>query len=253
MNFAGETAQNYEQKCLCVLVLDTSGSMNEIVDASNCVDTGRTQTIDGQTYRVVNGGVTRLEKLREGLATFYQEIENDEMTSQKLEIAVITFNDTVKIVQQPSLIEDCPPPLLNASGITNIAGAVTEAMELVEARKSWYKTTKQLYYRPWIILITDGEPNAGQDMDSLAATIKQEVNLKHFEFLPIGVDNANMAILQKLSANIPALPLQGAKFIQFFKWLSASMSTIVDTKQGERVNIAAGADDWINKFSNYEI
>ena len=34
-DFSAEVAENYEQKCLCALVLDISGSMNEIVDESN--------------------------------------------------------------------------------------------------------------------------------------------------------------------------------------------------------------------------
>lgn len=37
INFSAEVAENYEQKCLCVLVLDISGSMNEIVNESNIV------------------------------------------------------------------------------------------------------------------------------------------------------------------------------------------------------------------------
>ena len=47
-NFSAEFAENYEQKCLCVLVLDVSGSMNEIVDDSNVVSTGRTIYVDGK-------------------------------------------------------------------------------------------------------------------------------------------------------------------------------------------------------------
>ena len=253
IKFEGEKARNYEQKCLCVLVLDTSGSMNEIIDNTNAVSTGQTQIIDGKKYNIVSGGISRLDKLTEGMQSFYQDIEADYRTSQKLEIAVITFNDDASLIQSPSLIEDCPPLMLNAHGMTNLTDSMEMAMDLVESRKSWYRTTNQPFYRPWIILLTDGEPNEGEDIASLANAIRQEVNDKHFEFLPIGVDNADMETLRKLSANIPALPLAGAKFSNFFKWLSASMSAIIDKKPGETVNLTEGAEDWISKLGKYEI
>lgn len=253
IKFEGEKAQNYEQKCLCVIVLDTSGSMNEVVDDTNAVDTGQRRVIDGKEYSIVSGGISRLDKLQEGMEAFYADIEANDRTSQKLEIAVLSFNDEVSLIQSPALIEDCPPLRLEARGMTNMSDAMEAAMDLVESRKCWYRTTRQPYYRPWIVLITDGEPNEGQDISSLAQTIKQEVGLKHFEFLPIGVDNANMKILGQLSANIPALPLAGTKFSHFFKWLSASMSAIVDTKAGTSVNLTQGAETWLSQLGNYEV
>lgn len=246
ISFAGETAENYQQKCLCVLVLDTSGSMGEIVDSTGSRPTGRKQVIDGVEYDIVQGGISRLKNLQKGLESFYEDISNDDSMSQRLEVAVISFNDEVEIVQDPCLIEDCPPPLLSAKGMTDIAGAMETAMDVVEARKSWYRTTGQPYYRPWIILMTDGEANRGQDMDALGATIRNEVANKHFEFLPIGVDNANMGMLKKLEANLEAKSLKGTKFSQFFKWLSASMSTVVGNKE-------PNYDDFIEKMGSYEL
>lgn len=253
LSFSGESAQNYAQKCLCVLVLDTSGSMNEIIDFTGATQTGCKRVIDGTEYNLWDGGITRLNKLTEGLESFYEDISNDISTSQKLELAIISFNDEVEMVQSPMLIDECMPPKLSATGNTNISDAMELAMDLVEARKSWYRTTGQKYYRPWIILITDGEPNKGQNMDELGAIIRDEVNQKHFEFLPIGVDNANMAALKKLQANLPAIPMKGAKFSQFFKWLSASMSTITEKKAGEKANLSEGMADFISNMESYEI
>ena len=253
ISFSGESAVNYAQKCLCVLVLDTSGSMNEIIDSTGSTQTGLKQVIDGKEYNICNGGISRLHKLKEGLESFYKDIANDISTSQKLELSIISFNDEVEVIQDPTLIDECPPPILSARGNTNISDAMELAMELVEARKSWYRTTNQKYYRPWIILITDGEPNQGQDMDELGAIIRKEVNQKHFEFLPIGVDNANMSALNKLKANMPPLPMKGAKFSAFFKWLSSSMGTITNTKNGDKADISKGISDFISEMGNYEI
>ena len=247
-DFFGESAENYEQKCLCVLVLDISGSMNEIIDDSNVVDTGRQVFVDGKTYNVVQGGISKLDNLNEGLKSFYDEIYNDETTSQRLEIAIVTFNDQVQCIQSPSLITNMDMPTLLADGDTALVDAMNEAIDLVADRKSWYKSTNQTYYRPWIILMTDGEPNQGQDVSTLAARIKKDCNDKRYAFLPIGVDNANMAILQQLQGNIPAMKLKGTKFSSFFKWLSASMGTVVTAEEGQTVDLHNGAD-WMEALS----
>ena len=239
-DFHAEFAENYEQKCLCVLVLDISGSMNEIVDDSNAVSTGKTIYMDGKQYNIVTGGVSKLDGLNDGLRSFYSEIANDETTSQRLELSVITFNNEVNVIDGPCLVENSSLPILEADGETALVDAVYEAIGLVNARKNWYKSTNQPYYRPWIILMTDGEPNANQNIAGLSQQIKTDTAAKKYVFLPIGVDNANMSVLQQLSSGeIPAMKLKGTNFGSFFKWLSASMGTVVNTEDGQRGNLAA--------------
>ena len=69
-DFSAESAENFEQKCLCVLVLDVSGSMREIVDESNMQFTGETVFMDGKQYNLVTGGVTKIDLLNH---TFYED------------------------------------------------------------------------------------------------------------------------------------------------------------------------------------
>jgi uncharacterized protein YegL len=220
-DFSAETATNYEQKCLCVLVLDVSGSMRG----------------------------TPIEELNRGLQEFYKEIADDDSTSQKLEVSLITFNHIVKTVQEPALVENFTMPTLKAEGSTALVNAVNEAIDKVAARKQWYKDSGQNYYRPWIILITDGEPDDDQDVNGLASRIKADTAAKRYAFLPIGVDGANMSMLDKIKGDIPPMHLSGAKFSQFFKWLSASMGTVVNHEEGEKVDLTKGADDWMTAFT----
>lgn len=248
-DFSAEVAENYEQKCLCVLVLDLSGSMNEIVDDSTAVATGQTIFVDGKNYNVVTGGISKLDNLVEGLKSFYNDIENDETTSQRLELAVVTFGDNVNVIQSPSLISDIRLPELTADGDTALVDAVDEAIDIVNSRKKWYKSTGQPYYRPWIILITDGEPNEGQDISALAKKIKKDTSEKRYVFLPIGVDNANMQVLQSIQGQFSAMKLKGTKFSSFFKWLSASMGTVVSSEEGSKVDLSEGAASWMEAFT----
>lgn len=220
-DFSAEVAENYEQKCLCVLVLDVSGSMY------------------GEP----------IQELNKGLQDFYEEISNDPTTSQRLEVALVTFSHIINTIQPPALVENFSMPQLVASGSTATVDAVRDAIDLVAARKAWYKTTNQAYYRPWIILMTDGEPDSGQDVDGLSQQIKQDTQNKKYVFLPIGVGkDANKALLEKIQGGIAPMKLQGTKFGSFFKWLSASMGTVVNSTEGQQVDISAGADNWMEQF-----
>lgn len=220
-DFSAEAAENYEQKCLCVLVLDVSGSMRG----------------------------TPIEELNKGLKDFYEEISSDVTTSQRLEISIITFSNTVITLQEPALVENITMPTLTASGSTEMVNAINYAIDMVDARKKWYKETNQNYYRPWIILMTDGEPDDDKDVAGLAQRIQNDTRNKRYAFLPIGVEGANMAVLDQIKGNIPAMKLQGTRFSSFFKWLSASMGTIVTSEEGEKVDLTEGADDWMSAFT----
>ena len=215
-DFTGESAENYEQKCLCVLVLDVSGSMRG----------------------------NPIAELNQGLKDFYQEISNDETTKQRLEIALIEFNSAVKNTLSPALVDNFTMPELEANGSTAMVDAVNAAIDLVADRKAWYKETNQNYYRPWIILMTDGEPDSDQDINALAQRIQNDTAQKRYAFMPIGVEGANMKILDQINGNFPPMKLQGTKFCAFFKWLSTSMGTVVTAEEGQKVDLTEGMDIW---------
>ena len=172
-DFSAESAENFEQKCLCILVLDVSGSMRG----------------------------APINELNNGLQDFYNEIKEDETTSQRLEISIMTFNQSVQTIQEPALVENFTMPKLSAEGSTAMVDAVNEAIDKVDARKKWYKETGQPYYRPWIILMTDGEPDDGQDVNGLAARLKEDMAAKRYVFMSVGIEDANMQTLKTLQGD----------------------------------------------------
>jgi uncharacterized protein YegL len=220
MALKAESPKNYQAKTICCFVLDTSGSM------------------DGEP----------IKQLNKGLKEFHDEIQNDETTAERLEVAIVSFNSTVDIVQEPALVEDFTLHNLKADGSTKMVDGVREAITLVETRKQWYKQTGQQYLRPWIILITDGAPDSGQDISGLAQEINKGVNNKNFVFLAVGVQGADMKVLQTISAK-PFDPciLQGLKFSEFFEWMSASMATVSNSADGDKVSLPSPTG-WMNGF-----
>ncbi len=220
--------ENFEEKTLCCLVVDRSGSM-----------TGEP-----------------IKQLNEGLASFYDEIESNVKLANGLEVAIIAFDEQVDVIQYPDLVHNFQIPALKASSLTSLNKAMREAIHLVEERKNYYKETGQSYKRPWIILITDGAPTDG-GVDDLADQIAEDTKNKKYMFLPIGVDNADMKILQKITGYVKEgnqwvkmkpLHMANAKFSNFFIWLSASMDIINASTEGDKVTLP-DASDWMDGFT----
>ena len=215
---------NYGQKCLCVLVLDTSGSMN----ADNAI---------GQ--------------LNQGLQTFKSQIMNDETARDRLEIAIVSFNSEIKVELQPSLISEIEMPTLKASGQTQLVRAIEEAQQVIKDRKDYYKSKGLTYYRPWIVVMTDGDPYpANQDIDGIAQKIQEDADAKKYVFFMIGVGNeVHDDVLSKLTTSqFPAMRMDAVNFAEFFQWLSASATVVVNSDDLTDSNVSIPQPTWAQGF-----
>lgn len=207
--YAEDTSENFEEKTLCVFVLDTSGSM-EIGD--------------------------NIGQLNRGIAQFFQEIASDHRTRACLEVGIITFSSDVTVYSTPRLVEEIPVPTFQASGLTQLVGGIQEAIKMVGQRKAYYKD-RIPYKRPFIILLTDGAPYPdGQDIEGVAKEIHAAERDRHFVFLPIGFADADMSVLRKLSPR-PPKRLDQTKFSEFFEWLGNSMREVSTRSAGESIPV----------------
>lgn len=195
--------------CLC---LDTSGSM------------------DGQP----------IEELNEGVHLFYEAIKEDETALYSAEISIVTFGGNAECIKDFSSLEIQPEaPKLSAYGMTPMGEAVNMALDLLEKRKEEYKDKGVDYYQPWLVLMTDGEPNG--DAEELSKAINRTANLvnqKKLTVFPIGIGkDADMEVLAKFSPKRSPLKLQGLKFKEFFAWLSKSVSKTSQSTPGETIKL----------------
>jgi uncharacterized protein YegL len=196
-------ADNPDPRCPCVLVLDRSGSMN------------------GQPIAELNAG----------LQQFRAELMGDELAARRVELAVVPFGPLVRgsTFHPPHAFF---PQALTAGGDTPTGAAVEYAIDLVESQKSTYRQHGVPYYRPWIILITDGQPTDA--WQRAAERIRAGEAQKQFSFFAIGVSGADLGMLRKLAVREP-LRLQGLAFREFFMWLSASLANVSKSRVGESV------------------
>jgi len=203
-----EFADNPEARCPCVVLVDTSASMQG----------------------------AKISSLNEGIKAFKKDLAEDKLAALRVEIALIGFDNEIKVHQDFTTVDRFEPPALVAGGLTHMGSAVLRALEMTEARKKLYNANGVKYYRPWIFLITDGEPQ-GEDSTVFDEAVRRvhdaEAN-KHVAFFGVGVEGANLARLTQLCVRAP-VKLTGLNFVEMFVWLSRSAQQVARSKPGEQV------------------
>ncbi|MEZ5307069.1 MAG: hypothetical protein R2684_07985 [Pyrinomonadaceae bacterium] len=202
---AAEFAENPEPRCPCVLLLDTSKSM------------------EGESIAQLNAG----------LQAFRSELFEDSLCLKRVEVAIITFGP-VTVEQNFTTVDTLHMPHLTASGNTPLGGAVSRGISLLNERKVLLRKNGIKLFRPWIFLMTDGEPT--DDWKHVPQMIHGGEETKSFSFFPLGVQNANFDVLRQISVREP-MKLHGVRFREFFLWLSASLKNVSRSNPGEKVSI----------------
>jgi len=203
---AVDFADNPEPRCPCILLLDVSGSM----------------------------GGAPINALNDGLRIFRDELNKDDLAKKRVEVAIVTFESTVKVVQDFVTADQFQPPTLEVGGATYMGAGIDKALDILQARKASYKANAINYYRPWIFMITDGEPSDNEVVNRAAQRIRDEEARKKVAFFAVGVEGVNMTRLSQIVVR-PPMKLTGLNFQEMFQWLSASMSGVSHSQLDEQV------------------
>jgi uncharacterized protein YegL len=199
--FADEFADNPEPRCPCVLLLDTSGSMQ------------------GEP----------IDQLNAGIATFKNELMQDSLAVKRVEVAIITFGP-VQVQTRFTTADNFHPPHLHVTGDTPMGAAISEALRLIEERKRDYQLAGQTYYRPWIFMITDGGPT--DEWQRAAQELRVAHDQKKVAFFSVAVQGADLDRLSQISPRKP-LQLKGLMFRELFAWLSNSLGAVSRSSPGQ--------------------
>lgn len=217
---------NPNQRTPCVLVLDASGSM------------------DAKT----SSGKTRIQELNEGIQALQAELQADDTALVRVMLSIVIVggptNDAEVLMDWTDATQFQPFPL-RADGTTPLGKGLTIGLELIEEAKADLRANGVSYTRPWMIVISDGDPTDSGDawqnavLECQAAEAQRKV-----EIFSIGVDGANLTTLGRISQK-PALSIQSVKFRELFVWLSASLSAASRSRPGDTVSLPS-TDPWRN-------
>ncbi len=255
-------AENPEPRCPCVLVVDVSSSMegDKIEQLNEGITTFaqelRTDLLASLRTEVAIVTFKGTAEIAQDFVTadqFYPQrldadegivIEEDQFYSEPLYIG-----DGLKETHPPSYVTEdglyCYKAPFRLLGGTKTSEGINLALDEIEKRKQMYRDNGIDYFRPWLFLITDGEPTEEQEViTAAAARLKQAESEKRVAAFSVGVEGANMNILARISPRRP-LMLKGLNFSRMFVWLSHSMSRVSRSRTDDEITLDTdGLKDW---------
>ena len=208
--------RNPSQRTPCMLVLDASGSMST---------------------RVAETGRSRIDELNDGLVLLQRELLSDETAAQRVQIAIVCVGGPsvdAHLLMNWTDAGQFHPPRLVPGGKTPLGKGIRLALTYVAQQKRTLQQHGVGYTRPWIMVLSDGDPT-DEEQEWLGAAQEcraAEAAGRCIVYL-IGVADADISALQQLSAR-PAMRLSDARFREYFQWLSASLATVSRSRPSEQ-------------------
>ena len=207
---APKIAAPNEAHLACVLLLDTSGSMS------------------GEP----------IDSLNRALNEFKSKVSMDEMAQKRVDVAIVEFNSTARVVQDFTPISQMTPISLQATGTTAMGAGINMAIDMVKERNKFYNSLGTPVFKPWIFMITDGAPT--DNVDEAARRIQKEENKgSHgkLKFFALGVTNYDKDTLFRITNRV--MELRDTDFSGIFNWMSESMVAISVSRVGEEVSLTS--------------
>jgi uncharacterized protein YegL len=208
--------ENQARRCPCILLLDTSYSMND-------------DPLGGQQRPI--------DLLNSALPAFQEALMSDPTARQAVELAIITFGGSPITIQDWTDVEHLQIPTLSPSGSTPLGPAIMMAINLIDARRTVYRQNSIASYVPWLFILTDGQPDDSglqeavrrvQAMQQVAPGSKSPKLIAYACSTDTRPD-----VMGRLKAITPrAFELRGMAFRELFQWLSASLKTVSKAAPG---------------------
>lgn len=210
-----------EQRCPVILLLDKSESMGW-------------KTASGQ-YPI--------DELNKGLVVFKEAVQEDEVLAMRVDVAIVTFGP-VELCQDFTSIDEFTPPQLKADGVTPMGEAIEFALNLAEKQKAYYREQVIPYYQPLLFMITDGQPDYGNNSGGPEAAWEKAISVSQrlktldsntgnkpkVTFFSVGVEGANIHVLRQITPTKRpdelidrVQKLDGLKFPELFQWIAQSV------------------------------
>ena len=175
-----------------------------------------------------------MAEMMRALQDFKEVVLADDLASKRVEVAVVTFDDDVRVLQDFVRVGDWQPVTLTAQGSANVGSAIDKALDMIEARKQEYRDQGILHYRPWMIMITRGRFE-GENTDTvraMGAKIGEAEHGRRVGFFALAVADADMGLLREISVREP-MRLDSFDFRRMLLWTFDRPSIVQDVITGE--------------------
>jgi len=178
-----------------------------------------------------------ISSLNDAVNAMIQQMKEDPRLRNIVDLAIFIFGVPGRepIYRGFRAIADCDAVRLEATdGSTFVVGALERAAEFSRKRCGAYDRAGGSY-KPWIVLITDGEFNDDKNaLDRVGNVMKEREMQGKLQFFALGVEGYNRSQLEKLTNNPhQVIDAKIANFGEFFSWIGRSLKAVSSKEIGE--------------------
>jgi uncharacterized protein YegL len=217
---------NPNQRTPFVLVLDASASMGH----KN------------------SSGLIPIDALNEGLQELAKCLKADPIALTRVQLAIVCVggpNNNAEVMMDWTDANQFEAFKIKADGSTPLAEGLLCALTIIEDGKAQLKASGISYTRPWLYIISDGEPTSTSQLWDLAIQKCRSAEAERkVEIFSIAVEGANISKLSQISTR-PVLPLRGVNFKELFKWITGSVTVAAKSRPGQSIELPS-TDPWRN-------
>lgn len=213
-----------------IILADVSASMNRII-AGDTVETGEQVFEDGKMWNIVEGGESAIMSLNKSIAGMLETFKNESLIGAEIQVEIITFgysNATVHTSLQP--VKNIIWSDMLAEGETPMGEAFSIVRQLLEDKNK----IDGRAYAPAIILISDGEPDQGDNWQEELNLLLSSERAKKADRMAmfIGGDTGEDVLRKFLDDdNKRVFRAEDADNIhEFFKFVTMSVTTRASSK-----------------------
>lgn len=182
-----------------------------------------------------------IKTLNTAVNEMIRQMKNDDRLKNIVDLAIFVFgtHGRQNIYQGFRAIADCDTVKIEANdNSTYVVDALERAVEITRKRCGAYDKAGGSY-KPWIVLITDGEFHDGEAaLNTVGNKMKERERQGKLQFFGLGVDRYVRSQLEKLTNN-PAhvIDAKTANFVEFFSWIGRSLKAVSSKEIGETVTL----------------
>ena len=221
-----------ERRVPCVLLLDTSASMGFKSRATGSAHSAEVE-------EPASSAKLPIDLLNESLGELRADLIDDPQAREAVDLSVVTFGGPPKdLFDGWRRVDDCEFPKLEPSGNTPLGAALLMAVDMIEDRKRWYRQEGISIYKPWVFILTDGEPDQGSELKEATTRIRKLQGLDGVEgggkliVQAVCTDNGDLAMGRLKAITQRTYFLSDVAYKELFLWLSLSLRSVSQSTPG---------------------
>ena len=168
-----------------------------------------------------------ISNVEKSVNRFAADICKDPKAADRVDICVMSFNESVTVLQDWCPITEMRKVELSAGGGTNMSAALRKAVDKLRERGHLYENNGIEVRMPYLIILTDG---MGDNIDQIAEEIRDRTNSKKMLpwFLGVnGYDKTTAGMITEGKRVFELTDENGYDFTDFFKVMEVDRKSVV--------------------------